>query len=347
MTHPDLTLRAGPTALRQLRERGFDPDLFTTMIGASGGAKWLVLSQLDRVLIESVIEPRSAPLDLIGSSIGSFRHACLVQSDPRGAIERFEQAYITQVYESRPTRVEVSGESLRILDIVLGEKGRREIVHHPDFRSHVIAARLGGSLGLRPSLAAAALGNLVTRSALGWVFERALFSSAAPGPSLRFENFDTVVTPLSESNVDRAILASGTIPFVMEAVRDIEGAPDGLYFDGGLLDYHFDFAFAGRPGLVLYPHFFEHITPGWLDKNLRWRRIRGAALDRVVLISPSAAFQSRLPGGGVPDRGDFERWGTEERQRNWWQTVDACRALADSLHELIATGRIVDAIEPF
>lgn len=321
--------------------------MFSTVVGASGGPKWLVLSQLDRVLVEDLIEPGRTPLDFVGSSIGSFRHACLAQSDPRAAIERFEASYIAQAYDARPTGAQVSAESVRILDILMGDKGRSEVVANPRLRNHVIAARVRGPLGLHLPLGLAAAGNLVSRGTLGWFFERALFSTPRAGAPLEFARFSTARIELSERNLDRAVLASGTIPFVMDGIRDIEGASPGLYLDGGLLDYHFDFEFRGPAGLVLFPHFFEHITPGWLDKNLQWRRVRGEALDRVLMISPSDEFVKGLPGGRVPDRSDFERMSTEERQAQWWEIVRACGALADQLHDWITTGRIVEVIEPF
>ena len=39
-----ITLRAGARALQRLREEGFRRDAFGTLIGASGGPKWLVLA---------------------------------------------------------------------------------------------------------------------------------------------------------------------------------------------------------------------------------------------------------------------------------------------------------------
>lgn len=346
-----LTLRAGSVALATLRERGFDPDLFSTLMGASGGPKWLVLSQLDRVLARDFTGPRSTELDLIGSSIGAFRHACLAQSDPEAALERLERAYIEQRYDEVPSGSEVSRQSREILDVALGERGAREIEVNGRLRSHVIAARMRGAprdggLGFKALLGAAALLNAGWRPALGLVFERALFSSTGSTPP-RFEHFTTRGLPLHAGNLRSAILASGSIPLVMQPLRDIADAPPGLYLDGGLLDYHFDFRFRTRPGLTLYPHFFDRIVPGWLDKALPWRRPSATDLDSVVMITPSPAFVARLPGGRVPDRMDFERLPTAERQRTWWEVTDRCRALADELHDLLATGRLVEALEPF
>ena len=74
-----------------IRRHGFDISSVGTIAGASGGAKWLVLSQLDRAILGSVVPKLSGPVHLIGSSIGSWRFACYAQADPLAAIERFEQ----------------------------------------------------------------------------------------------------------------------------------------------------------------------------------------------------------------------------------------------------------------
>jgi hypothetical protein len=58
MLSPALRILAGPTALRSLREHGFQPDAFTVMAGASGGAKWLVLGGLDRALATHFVAGR-------------------------------------------------------------------------------------------------------------------------------------------------------------------------------------------------------------------------------------------------------------------------------------------------
>ena len=108
---------------------------------------------------------------------------------------------------------------------------------------------------------------------------------------------------------------------VMAGVRDIPNLP-GTWFDGGIVDYHFDFRFDTPEGLVLYPHFFDRITPGWFDKALRWRRPLARDLDRVVMVAPSDAFVASLPGARVPDRTDFESLGNDERIERW-HAIDA------------------------
>lgn len=345
-----LTIRAGAAARRVLAERGFDRDAFSTLVGASGGPKWLVLAGLDRVLPDLLLSRRSAPLDLVGSSIGAFRHACLVQRDPLGAIDRFEAAYIAQAYERRPTPEEVTAESRRILAVLLGTHGVREILANEQLRTHVIAVRSRAPVAsdscwpLSAGLGAAATANTVARGLLAVFFQRIVFSVGAPG--LRFRGFGTREVALAESNLPDALIASGSIPLVMAGVVDIAGAPRGRYRDGGIIDYHFDFRFESRPGLTLYPHFFRHITPGWFDKGLRWRGPSRAGLDRLVMLSPSPEFVAKLPGGRIPDRRDFTDMPTAERQRAWRDVAARSRALGDELGELVARGRVLDVVEP-
>lgn len=345
-----LTIRAGATARRVLAERGFDREVFSTLVGASGGPKWLVLAGLDRVLPELLLARRSEPLDLVGSSIGAFRHACLAQGDPLGALNRFEAAYIAQVYERQPTPAEVTAESRRILDVMLGRHGAREILANERLRTHVVAVRSRLPVAsdsrwpLTVGLGAAAAANAVARRMLGLFFQRVVFSVGAPG--LRFRGFGTRDIELDERNLLDALIASGSIPLVMAGIVDIAGAPPGRYRDGGIIDYHFDFRFESRPGLTLYPHFFPRITPGWFDKALRWRGPSRAGLDRLVMLSPSSDFVAKLPGGRVPDRTDFASMATAERQRAWREVAARSRALGDELGELVSGPRLAEVVEP-
>jgi hypothetical protein len=50
-----LSFRAGPGAIEMVRRNGFSPTQIGTMAGASGGAKWLILSKLDRVVASSIV----------------------------------------------------------------------------------------------------------------------------------------------------------------------------------------------------------------------------------------------------------------------------------------------------
>ncbi len=353
MTSRRLVVRAGAAAAARLRAEGFHPELFDTLVGASGGPKWLVLRHLDDVLADRLVRDRSTPLDTLGSSIGSFRHACLAQNDPRTATARFAEHYVGQNYSSdRPTMDEISRESERILQGFLGSKGASEIVSNPTVRSHVIATRprrTGGrdrGLVFQAELAWAATLNLFSRRLLESAFSRVLFETIGPaGETIAFDDFGTERIRLSEANLRQALLASGSIPLVMAGVRSID-AVDGTLFDGGIIDYHFDFGFRRREGLVLFPHFFDRITPGWFDKALPWRRPSMRDLEDVVMVAPSDEFVASLPGGRVPDRNDFLEFGTRERIRRWEDVMDRCRILADEFDDLLEGDRLAAAIEP-
>jgi hypothetical protein len=163
---------------------------------------------------------------------------------------------------------------------------------------------------------------------------------------IEFDDLPTTRYALEATRVQHALLASGSIPLVMQGVRETPGVP-GVLFDGGIVDYHFDFEFERRDGLVLFTHFFDRIVPGWFDKPLKWRRPDAAALDDVVMLAPSDEFVAGLPGAKVPDRNDFLDLGTDERIRQWRSIVERCRSLADELVELIDGNGWAEAIQPF
>ena len=134
-----------------------------------------------------------------------------------------------------------------------------------------------------------------------------------------------------------ALLASGSLPLIMQPVRDVPGAPPGNYWDGGIIDYHLALPYARQPAqLVLYPHFGEHIVPGWLDKAMPWRRAaRGPNrgwLDNVLIVAPSAEFLSTLPRGRLIDRSDFKFYGLDHdaRVQAWSRAMDEGERLRDA-----------------
>lgn len=347
-----LSLRAGPLALRTLRERGIQPELFTHMGAAAGGPKWLILNRLDRALFGEWFRPRRQPLTAVGSSIGAWRLACAAQRDPVAAIERFEAAYLEQRYGPKPGLDEVGTAARGILKLMLGEAGAGEILSHPWLHVNIIAARgrvgVGGrGLVQKAGLLGAMLGNLAHRRALGVFFERLiLHSPGAPPVSLRADGFRTHAVPLTEANLASALMATASIPLVMPAVRDILGAPPGAYLDGGMIDYHMDLPLEESDGLLFLPHFGERVTTGWLDKFLPWRSPRN--LDRTLLVAPSREFIEQLPQKRIPDRRDFYRYTgrDDERIRDWRACVAAGQQLADEWMELIARGQLLDRVEP-
>jgi hypothetical protein len=347
-----LRFRAGAEAYREIRTHGFDPARVQTLIGASGGAKWLALSQLDRVLIRRFIAERKTPLHLIGSSIGAWRFACYARRDPLAAIGRLEEAYVEQRYSARPSSEEVSARTREILDAVLRGDGVVEILSNPALHTHIIAARCRGLTAaagrhtLLAALGVAAAANALDRRLLGGFFVRTMFHDPREKPP--FADPYALATEhvgLTHENLADCIVASGAIPLVLDPVRDIAGAPPGVYRDGGIIDYHFDAQLAEPGRIALYPHFYGHVTPGWFDKHWPSRRARTRSLERVLLVHPSEEFVAALPHGRLPDRHDFVRLNDAERIRSWRGVIERCRLLGDELEAALA-GALAARVEP-
>ena len=337
-----LTVYMGREAAARISETGWSPELFTLLLGASGGPKWFVLSQLDRVLFGDFLARRQAPLDVLGSSIGTWRHACFATSDPVAAIGRLESGYMGQRYAQRPSVDEVSEVSTQILSHVLGEHGAREIVENPRVRTHIVTARGRGiagkasAVGLASGMTAAALSNSISRNLLPLHFQRVVFHSApAPQQALACPDFNTRHCQLYAETIVPALHASGAIPFVLRGERDIAGAPGGQYWDGGIIDYHFNLDHYRGEGLLLYPHFSAKIVPGWFDKFLPWRKASLSGFEKLVMLCPSESFIADLPHGKIPDRNDFTRMGEDERIRYWEECVSRCAALAEEFAQLL------------
>lgn len=349
----DLSILAGPKARQRLSENGLRQQDIALLAGASGGPKWFVLYGMDRYLFGTFFRNRQIPLATIGTSAGAWRLACLGLNDPLSGIERLARRYSTQTYSSgRPDRHEVSREARRLVHHVLGETGPREVAGHSVIRTHIIADRARGAVrserpaALAAGLAACGLANAVSRRALGWFFERTVFASHPGTLPLPFDDLPTQHIGLTAENVVGALMATGSIPLVMEGVRGVPGAPGALFRDGGITDYHFDLPFSRLDGLVLYPHFYAGLVPGWFDKMIRWRRIHPEYFDNVVVLAPSAKFVASLPHGKIPDRKDFEVMGTQQRIDYWTRSLDASQALGDALADLVENGRGLEDIRP-
>jgi len=354
VTKRNLLFKAGPGAFETVREHGFAIERIGTIAGASGGAKWLVLSQLDRAILGTVVPRLQGPVHLMATSIGAWRFACYAQADPLAAIERFEDAYIEQSYSERPGIDEITAKSREILRFVLGNNGVNDVLEHPLFRTHILTVRARHivaserRLALAACLAAAATLNAVSRRTLSLFFERALFfDSRDEPPFFHVDDFGMQRTRMAADNLEDVIAATGSIPLVLTGVRDIKGASPGIYRDGGVIDYHLDLPQSSPDRLTLYPHFFDRIVPGWFDKKLTWRQHDPAHVDRTILVSPSAEFVANLPNGKIPDRTDFRNYTSTERVQIWRRVVSACTALAEEFNDVIEKGELAARLQPF
>ena len=342
-----LRIYAGPRARRHIETHGLRPQDISVVPGAAGGPKGLVLGPLDRLIFGDWLARSQQPVHLVGASIGAWRMATACLDEAVEGFTRLERDYIAQDYEvepgrKRPTALHVSQRFGQSLEAFYG--GRvRQVLEHPRFRLHIVTSRGMHLLGREHRLATplgylgAWLSNGLHRKALGWWLERVVFTACAAGQPLRLpfdeKDFRTRQVALSHDNFYAALQASCSIPFVLQAIHDIPGAPRGAYWDGGITDYHLHLNYAAShpEGLVLYPHFQKAVVPGWLDKGWRWRHGATPFLDNTVVLAPDPDWVRTLPNGKLPDRNDFARYGTDlsARVRAWSAAASASAQLAE------------------
>ena len=348
-----LAIYAGPSALKRLNKEGFNANQFKVLVGASGGPKWFVLLGLDRYLFGEFFTGREKELLTLGSSVGAWRMCCLATDDPVRSVERLAYNYCHEDYSNLSTVEEVTASAKVMLEKVLAEKGKEEIAGNSIFRTHIVSDRARGFGSSQNKILQAihlglsATSNFFARRALELFFERTLFTNLGDlSPWKNLNDTSTRISHLSKENLVDVMLSSGSIPFVLEGVRNIPGAAKGLYWDGGIVDYHFDWPFCETDDLVLYPHFSSQIIPGWFDKRLPWRKVNEQFLDNVVLLTPTKEFVRSLPGGKIPDRNDFVNFTYEDRVKMWEEVILRSESLALELKALVNTGEHLPLIRP-
>lgn len=361
MTSP-LKIYAGETALAEIRRNGLSPDMISTVFGASGSAKWLAIAGLDIALFDKWFSRRTktSPVQLFGTSIGAFKLAAAARKDPAKALTNLAHDYTHQNFDSNATAHDIQQIAYATLNTMLGPDpiaGVNEILHNPMFHFSCGAIRAEGFLG----------SNNITVKKLGFV--RGFFASALSSQGLKGlcsrtifadpriqadfiakDGFPVQRLDLRPEIFADALLASGSLPVIMPGVR-FSDAPEQIYHDGGLLDYHpIPSAFWQQyEGLTLYPHFYEHLTRRWFDKFFPWRRVKRAELDKVVMLAPSKEFVRSLPEARIPDRKDFISFykQPEIRMQRWHDVIDKSHALGRAFLDLSKSGDIAAYTKPF
>ncbi|MDH4288357.1 MAG: patatin-like phospholipase family protein [Aquincola sp.] len=344
-----LQIFAGPRARVHLRDRGLVPADVRVIPAAAGGPKGLVLNTLDRFLFGHWLSDAAQTVHLMGASIGAWRIAVACRADADAGFAELAEDYITQDYPREPGKAPKKKDVTRVFGQILEQRlGFRaaELLAHPRFRPHVIASRgrhlLGREGRVRTPIGylGAFAANLVSRRAMGGWLERVMFSDPRDALPFSLHDYRTRQVALTPVNLASAVLASCSIPFWLDAVHDIEGAPRGAYWDGGLTDYHLHLDYAQmRDGLVLYPHFQATVVPGWLDKGLKHRHSATARLSNLVLLAPNPAWVTAvMPNAKLPDRSDFKAYGERiaDRQRDWRRAVMESQRLADEFADAVA-----------
>ena len=359
LTKSPIILRAGPKAAEHIRKNGLQASDIAVIPAAAGGPKGLILNELDQWLFGDWLANSPRQRSLIGASIGSWRMAAASMADPAKGFKRLADLYCQQTYSAKPSSSEVT----QVLSDLLHELVNAhidEIVDQPLHRLHILTIKGRGllrapqrSFSTKAGFAAATLANITSRSNLARHMERVIFSDQRDNLAwmkTKFDAFPSEFAALTKANLQTALLASGTLPLIMEPVRHIPDAPAGTYWDGGLIDYHLALPYSRlcmqasqstSANLVLYPHFTDHIIPGWLDKAFAWRRAHKGKnlhwLDNVVLVAPSSEFVRSLPRQKIPDRNDFVFHGLNHGARiaEWQQTIGASAQLRDAFAEFV------------
>ncbi|MBC7699259.1 phospholipase [Aquabacterium sp.] len=344
-----LHIHAGPVARRHIEQHGLSPHDVRLIPAAAGGPKGLILTHLDRHLFGQWFTQSKHTMHLVGASIGAWRMAAAIMPTPAKAFERLAHDYVHQNYEPEagrkmPSPQRISASFGQALDTFFGAD-TDGILAHPRWRLHVVTAR--GRQLLRPGtpmrtplgFAGLALGNALSRRTVGAFLERNVFSSAGEALPVTLQDLPTARCALTAENFKPALQASCSIPFLLDAVRDIPGATTGAHWDGGLVDYHFHWNFNSMDsGLVLYPHFQQSIVPGWLDKSFKRRHLPTPGLSNMVLLAPNPAWVAKLPAGKLPDREDFTKLEFTARVRQWSAAVAESERLAHDWDDWLRRG---------
>lgn len=352
-----LHIHVGGRARRHIEAHGLSPRDVRLVPAAAGGPKGLILSHIDQHLFGHWLPQGGHTVHLVGASIGAWRMATAAMRDPVRSFRDLAYGYIQQNVEPEPGRKMPTAARITagFKDTLKGFFGENlgDMLHHPRYQLHVLTSR--GRQVLRrgsPSRTALgftglALGNALSRKAVGLFMERTVFSTVGEALPVPLIDLPTGRVELDEANFMQAMLASCSIPFMLEAVHDIPGAAHGAHWDGGIVDYHVHWPYSAMDkGLVLYPHFQRQVVPGWLDKTLKWRHRASPWLDNMVLLAPSPQWVASLPGGKLPDRNDFTKLAYPQRVKAWTEAVARATELADEWQEWLRKGCPADVLKP-
>jgi hypothetical protein len=350
-----IRVKAGRRAYEIIQDGGFSLDSITAYFAPGAGPRWLVASGFDLTLLRNELLGRSRSVLLAGSSAGAWRFAAWLQPEAEKSYRTLMEAYIGAIYKKADTPETILNTLCNIINAYIEDDALPFALAHKKYRLAVITARarhLAASeiRGIQQiGLGLCFLANAVNRSYLYGFFERVVFYYAPKPPYFCLHSdFKGQYIPLSEINFKAAVLASGAIPLVVAGVKDVFGAPRGVYRDGGVVDYHLSQPYASGAGEVtLFFHHQERIIPGWLDKRLDYRRVPESFLDNVLMIYPSKGFMDRLPGGKIPDRDDFVTFMDDPaaRIKNWRRAVELSAPLGEQFLELVESRKLKDVVE--
>jgi len=193
------------------------------------------------------------------------------------------------------------------------------------------------------------MANAFSSLAMNLFFERVVFLSGSDTPKFLMDSFRGKAVKLTGENVRSAALATGSLPYFVAGVKNIPGAPPGIYRDGGITDYQLNQDYTpGNGGVTMFFHYQEKIVPGWFDKRLSWRAPAKRQLNSVFQIFPGADFIKLLPEGRLPDRNDFVIYTDKpsERIKRWDEVSRLSEILGEQFINDVESGRIRNLVQP-
>ncbi len=352
-----ICIKAGRNAHEMIKAGGFSFDRITTYVAPAGGPRWLAASGFDLALMERAVLGRSRPVLLSGSSSGAWRLAAWLQPEPVKSYRSFLESYIKTSYQRTDTPASILASMNEVINEYIEDDAVPFALANKRYRFAVTTARArnlaASETGLvqKLGLGFAWFFNATIPSYLRLFYERVVFYySPLPPRFCLQQGFTGRMIPLNVTNFKAAVLASGAIPLVVAGIRDIYGAPVGIYRDGGLFDYHLNHEYTGKEGeITLFFHHQTRIVPGWLDKRLKSRRPPEHILDNVLMVVPSEDFVRGLPGSRIPDREDFITYIDDPatRMKNWREVVEKCAPLGEQFLETVESGRLREVVERF
>lgn len=347
-----LKIQVGSLAKQLIEKEGLHAQQVDMIPGAAGGPKGIGLTGLDQAIFGEFLPQAKQRRFLIGSSVGAWRFAGIVTQGEKIGPEKLGELYINLPFKKGMKIADIEKISRDMLHGVLGDQPDK-LVTHPDYHLAIIAAKAehlfqsDQKLALYSSLLGIIGSNVISRDHLNKFMQRVICQPTDfPQFKIQDDAFKTHYMNFNQDNVADWLMASGSIPGVTPAVKNIADAPEGAYRDGGLIDYHIDLPFESK-GIVLYPHFTDSITPGWFDKMFKSRKANPKNQARTLLISPSQEYLQSLPLGRLPDRKDFVLKGLSdsERKKLWRQSVAESQRLGDGFLELIEKQNFAEVMQ--
>ncbi len=350
-----IQIKAGKKIYQIIKDGGFNFNSVSTYFGPAVGPRWLVASGFDLTLLKGGFLGRTKPAQLVGASAGAFRFAAWLQPEALQSYQKLLDAYINVYYTRKDTPATGLAKVTGIVNEYLEDDALSFALANKKYRLVIITARTRGMIAFenhwiqKTGLILCLVFNYFSRNNIYKFADRVVFYNASKPPAFCLKpSFRGSYVPLNEVNFKYAVLASGAIPLVIEGVRDIFGAPRGVYRDGGLIDYHLTHQFATKENeIVLFFHHEERIVPGWLDKKITRRIPAAHTLNNVLMVFPSQSFIESLPGGKVPDRTDLVTFIDDPitRINNWRKSVELSAPLGEDFLELVESGKIKDVVE--